>query len=147
VVAFVVITSLMNLGLGYALALFLGRSARAYSRPSESATHLPSFGYPNPDVTAILAADPMFSKGEAAPLPWSSRTAGTETPRGAYAGMGEGAANSADGGSLRDKPTTTESPEATQTRTAAAEQDLLAGIEEFRNQLAQLKGQTAPVGA
>jgi hypothetical protein len=134
VIPFLIVTSIINLSLGYALAIYLGRTSSKMAAPQAPAATSASMGsiggFPTGAFTtngrdftwpheaaaaaAAAAANGMLSQTTEAPTPEPI----LHTPA-------------------------TEEHEAVQTRTAEMEQDLLAGIEEFRNQLAQLKGQAS----
>lgn len=95
-ILFVIVTAVVNIGLGYALALYLGRTRRCVGEISvedhEIASESPApLHMPAPAAAPIVAADPAADVTSAAE--------------------------------------------------AGLEQDVLAGIEEFRNQLAQMKAQ------
>jgi hypothetical protein len=133
VIPFLIVTSIINISLGYALAMYLGR-ASAPTAPSNA---------PAADVTAVsmsdLAAASMTADSRNFSWPAESIVAGSSSSFGSF---GEAPEASADASTLLNTPAT-EAHEAVQARTAEMEQELLAGIEEFRNQLAQLKGQAS----
>lgn len=116
-IAFFVVTILLNLALGYALALYL--KAGVAQRPCE-----------------ICGAQVGAETEEWERLVAIPASASTTLPAPAEACAG-------DGGAAMEAPAisslTTPVAELTQSATDV-EKDLLAGIEEFRNQLAQLKG-------
>jgi hypothetical protein len=146
VIAFVVITSILNLGLGYALALYVGR-ARTLSTPyaTDVAQSAP-FAFSRTGAV-MPAADPLYSRGEAAGMPWPAMPPAPEPPATILGGISAPIEQAVAATTRLAVEDAAEQPEEKQTRSSAAEQDLLAGIEEFRNQLAQLKGMAAPVPA
>lgn len=132
VIPFLVITSVLNLALGYALSVYLGGNL-ARATFSQEAT--PSVALPAgiaADMSKLNASDFVWPTDSAAAAPAGEVHPATQNEEevSAVSGMGMFTAE--------DKEV--------QTRTAAMEQDLLAGIEEFRNQLAQLKTKGAVIG-
>ena len=95
-ILFVIVTAVLNIGLGYGLAIYLGRARRAVAESVEDVHEI-----------AVEAPTPIHAP---APVPAPS------------------------------PPITAESAPPAE---AELEQDVLAGIEEFRNQLAQMKAQPA----
>jgi hypothetical protein len=113
VIAYLVVTSLINLSLGYALAGYLRRDADRRR-----------VGAPQGPAARTVATNSQLGANE-------SRVA-VERAMGPAAPVGEQMADEADVASgIPDG--------AIEARTQEMEQDLLAGIEEFRNQLAQLR--------
>ena len=122
-IAFLVVTSIINLALGYALAVYLrAGSAR-------------STGMEPDDLTAASASVPTpLSSFQQNRPPWMQTA--TSPMAGAGAQQPETSPEVAPMAPLA----AVQEAEGPQTATSGMEQELLAGIEEFRNQLAQLKG-------
>jgi hypothetical protein len=135
VIAFLVVTSIINLALGYALAIYLGVENSSSFGPSQangSSSSAPSTervpfeaGFTTwtpsaPPTTRETGAKPTESPSSLGPTPLSQPD---EQPAG--------------------RPEWPEQPErpAAPSNSNPMDQELLAGIEEFRNQLAQLKTQ------
>jgi hypothetical protein len=119
VITFLVVTTILNIGVGYALARYWA-------------------GYcPARPVAVEITGAPQTTDGFGAPalspnLASTATTAAPPLPAQVAAPRTEES----------DIPVHNEDKEV-QERTAAMEQDLLAGIEEFRNQLAQLKAKAS----
>ncbi|HEX6962745.1 MAG TPA: hypothetical protein VF175_12820, partial [Lacipirellula sp.] len=133
-IAFLVITTIINIALGYALAVYLGgvsatsSTEEPYERPAEAK---PAVAAPqSAERVAAAALANAFSAAAA-----SASFAPSPTPEAAAP--------------IAASPSHQEEQEAEpgQNRTSEVEQGLLAGIEEFRNQLAQLKAQNFDEGA
>jgi hypothetical protein len=128
VITFLVVTSIINIALGYALAVYLGSTAALHPKGQavEAAPAMPiAAGAP------FAMERPAFTwpmDGVAIPTPTAPATVATAASTGVAPSFMAASASPADEAGVP-------------TRTAEMEQDLLAGIEEFRNQLAQLKGQ------
>jgi hypothetical protein len=127
VITFLVITSIINLALGYALAVYLGSESASAAATEPMAQ--------DASLQAFAAAGAFAMDGKDLSWPTSSMQAmPSVTPP---ARVAETTVNSTAAGFKGMEPVESEP----QARTAEMEQELLAGIEEFRNQLAQLKGQ------
>jgi hypothetical protein len=125
VIAFLVVTSIVNLAMGYGLAIYLTRSS-ASAQYGDSANQL--------DLAVLNYGQAAASvHGREVNLPVNAVAAGTVNAAPASHAEGEPLA-----GHVNPAPIS-EADQEIHTRTTAIEQDLLAGIEEFRNQLAQLK--------
>jgi hypothetical protein len=137
VIAFVIVTSIVNIGLGYALAVYL-RKETAWSTPTPHETMMTA------DVAAVLAranaaADAsLHLQSQPGALSWPPDQAAASAAKTGALSPAQPAAEPAGLKFAADAPREDERPLA---RSAEMDQDLLAGIEEFRNQLAQLKGQ------
>jgi hypothetical protein len=101
VIVFVIVTAVLNIGLGYALAIYLGPARGFKSQRSSLADEIPAEA---PFMAPALPAAPALTISSSAPA----------------------APPAAD-------PLEAEADE------TELEQDVLAGIEEFRNQLAKMK--------
>lgn len=122
VMLFLVVISILNLALGYALACYLGSaSAARTSLPAQSAD------------TAVTFLSPALPEG-ASPFIWNVEDAGPAT--GPTSAAPTASPILPDGHATLDRAA---DEQTVQARSSAVEKDLLAGIEEFRNQLAQLK--------
>jgi hypothetical protein len=113
VIVYVVVTSLINLWLGYALAVYLRRDAE------RSRTGAPQAPAAQSSATNV----PLRANGARLYAPGALSSAATD--REEMTDDAEMPSGIPDG--------------AIEARTQEMEQDLLAGIEEFRNQLAQLR--------
>jgi hypothetical protein len=141
VIAFVIVTSIVNIGLGYALAVYLRKeTASAGPTPTPNETMMSA------DVAAVLARASaavdasVHLQSQPSALSWQSNDAAAVlAARAAALSPGQPPADSAGLKFAADAP---QGDEQHVVRTAEMDQDLLAGIEEFRNQLAQLKGQS-----
>ena len=136
-IAFVIVTSIVNIGLGYALAVYL-RKETAWSASIPNETMMTSGALTGPARAGVVVDGSLHLQSQPRDLSWpadgpagSAPTAGTFSP-------GQPLVNTAHPAFAAEAPPEDERPLA---RTAEMNQDLLAGIEEFRNQLAQLKGQ------
>jgi hypothetical protein len=128
VVPFLIVTAIVNVALGYALAVYLGRASAPTLREmfartpiSTPAIEANSFA----EQFSMLQSDRSRAIDEVSAFAPDARQT-TERP------------------AQEAKLTPTAAHEADEPSFAGAdvmEQELLAGIEEFRNQLAQLKGQ------
>jgi hypothetical protein len=107
VTAFVIVTALINLALGYGLAVYLGHARRPTSSHAGDELSV-ALGYELP-AAALPAADLSSPADETSPASLNVPVAAAPV----------------------DEP-------------VELEQEVLAGIEEFRNQLAQMKGQPFP---
>ncbi len=160
--AFLAITAVINIALGYALAVYLGKAqarpatmaASAASPRSLPTRRLAGQGNPaeapatappaaiapsQPETSALVAEAPAVNDAESpaalgAPGVAASPSAAEET--GLVASASEADAIDDE----HDNPLTLPAP-------APVEMDLLAGIEEFRSQLAQLKGDAPAANA
>jgi hypothetical protein len=133
VIPFLIVTSIINILLGYALSLYLGR-ASAQAAPSIAPTTDDAA-----DSMSDFAAASMTVDNRNFSWPAESIVAGSSATFGP---LGQASQAPAEAPAMLHTPAT-EAHEAVQARTAEMEQELLAGIEEFRNQLAQLKGQAS----
>jgi hypothetical protein len=129
VIPFLVITSIVNIGLGYWLAVYLAKGSASGSLSQGDAA---AAGAGNAALGAQRAggldfAWPPAATAAAAGSPSPPATNGQESAMAGATGHGQPA----------------EADQAGQSRSGTMEQDLLAGIEEFRNQLAQLKSKGA----
>jgi hypothetical protein len=126
VIPFLIVTAILNVALGYALAVYLGKAnapslrgmfAMTSTPVSEATSFVEQFSMLQNDRSRSIDEG---SESTPAARQTTERPAddATPTPMTAY-----------------------ESEEAPFAGTDVMEQDLLAGIEDFRNQLAQLKGQ------
>jgi hypothetical protein len=132
VIPFLIVTSIINISLGFALAMYLSR-ASAQNAPSEARTA-------NGAADSVdFAAAGMTADSRNFSWPAESIVAGSASSFGPFDQVPQAPA---DAPSMLHTPAT-EAHEAVHARTAEMEQELLAGIEEFRNQLAQLKGQAS----
>jgi hypothetical protein len=122
VIPFLVVTSILNIAVGYALAVYLGK-ATLFTATDESAAANEVL---EPHRTYMQFAAPVMIE------PTRSETPASQ--------------------SVADASDTTQAPrtqveahaESPYVRSEVLEQELLAGIEEFRNQLSQLKGAGVP---
>jgi hypothetical protein len=136
VIPFLAITSILNIGLGYWLAIYLAKgsalagtmqaddAANPKNVPAGGAATAGGLGYAWPAGATAAAAGAI-----------GQSLAGDDETKSGHAAV-QSAASGAQA-QAHDQP-------------SAMEQDLLAGIEEFRNQLAQLKSKGAfepPVAA
>jgi hypothetical protein len=132
VIAFLVITTVINIALGYALAVYLGGASSSGSEAFDFASAAPRTVNAFPPAPERLIAESLANALSMA----AAQSMSTASTMQAV-------------DSVAAKPSAVqvseEAPER-QFRTAEMEQDLLAGIEEFRNQLAQLKGQNFEEG-
>jgi hypothetical protein len=120
VITFLVVTTILNIGVGYALALYWA-------------------GYcPALQVAVEITGAPQTADGSGTPALAPNRASALVT----NASPPVSAQSPAPRTEESDVPVRNEDNEV-QERTAAMEQDLLAGIEEFRNQLAQLKAKAS----
>jgi hypothetical protein len=111
VMLFVLVTSLLNIGLGYALAIYLGHGRLPWTGDEPSVLE-------EDEVDDLIATEPPVVPSIPAPSPAPS-VAEVQAPLEAI---------------LASPPTPGEDA-------ADVEQEVLAGIEEFRSQLAQMKAQ------
>jgi hypothetical protein len=139
VTVFLIITGLMNIALGYGLAMYLGGAHLPGRAPQGDDFDNLHSDVPLAEVTlTTISAAPAES---AEPAASAAAVAATPTapPAATSASHPAGAASTAAG----VEPAT---PAAAMPAAGAElEQEVLAGIEEFRNQLAQMKSQ--PTGA
>jgi hypothetical protein len=133
VIPFLIVTSIINILLGYALAVYLGR-ASAQSEPNHAPTADDAA-----DSASDFAAAGMTADSRSFSWPTESIVAGSTS---SFGPLGQAQPAPAEAPTMLHTPAT-EAHESVQARTAEMEQELLAGIEEFRNQLAQLKGQAS----
>jgi hypothetical protein len=125
VIPFLVVTSILNIALGYGLAIYLAKSSGSAPLHRQ-------------DSTGNSGAESFAGAGQ--------RPVGLDTAWPAAA-MAAAAGSAGHPAAVPTQATSESAAPAelphedieVQSRTAAMEQDLLAGIEEFRNQLAQLK--------
>jgi hypothetical protein len=135
VIPFLAITSILNIGLGYWLAIYLAKgSALAVTKQADAANlaNIPTGGAATAGGHAY--AWPAGATAAAAGA-IGQPLAGTDETKSGHAAIQSAAPGEQT--QAHDQP-------------SAMEQDLLAGIEEFRNQLAQLKSKGAfepPVAA
>ena len=130
VIPFLIVTSIVNIALGYALAVYLGKA------------HAPAMWGESSATTPTAAMDLLGSVGQFSMAPKSpSRPvdATVASPSAAAGRIAEQPADDAAGSHLESHD-----EDAPFARSEVMEQELLAGIEEFRNQLSQLKGQGVP---
>ena len=132
-IPFLIVTSIINISLGYALAIYLGR-ASVQSAPSEASNSDNAA-----DSMSAFAAAGMTADNRNFSWPPESIVAGSTS---SFGPLGDAPAAPADAQTMLHTPATA-AHESVHARTAEMEQELLAGIEEFRNQLAQLKGQAS----
>ena len=136
-IAFVIVTSIVNIGLGYALAVYL-RKETAWSASMPNETMMTA------DVASVLARAGVAADGslhlqsQPRDLSWPADGGAAAAPTAGTFSPGQPPVNAAHPTFAADAPPEDERQFA---RPAELDQDLLAGIEEFRNQLAQLKGQ------
>jgi hypothetical protein len=123
VIAFLVVTSIINLALGYALAVYL-RAGGAQLTGME----------PDDSTGASASAPTTLSSFQQNRPPWM------QTATSATAGVGAQQPETAPEVAPMAPLAAVQEAEEPLTVTGGMEQELLAGIEEFRNQLAQLKG-------
>ncbi len=172
-IAFLAVTTVINIALGYALAVYLGRAnmkvAAAPALPANPATvgvlptrRLANQDAPNeapamsapaapvaPQIKAelpeLVAKQPVATEVESAPVAEQQPvfTAPVDAVAAQLAAQLPGEEPLAEDTATAGEPLDSEAalPPAAQ----GVEQDLLAGIEEFRSQLAQLKGGPAEV--
>jgi hypothetical protein len=122
VIPFLVVTSILNIAVGYALAVYLGK-ATFFTTTDESAAASETIELRRASMqfATPVMIEPMRTEAPASrPVADASDT--TQAPRTQVEAHAE-------------------SPYA---RSEVMEQELLAGIEEFRNQLSQLKGAGVP---
>jgi len=140
VIAFLVVTSIINLSLGYALAVYLGNAPSFSGRDA---------GLANANLPLVIQHGALGLNGSQQPLAsrpaesvpiWPAGAAGAAGPSAVHATFGATAAEGVPG--VESRNASDEEDQEIQNH-GALEQDLLAGIEEFRNQLAQLKGQAS----
>lgn len=139
-IAFFVVTALINLAIGFALAHYLGQaSASAVGAGLQEELLAPPTAAPAnepPPVEAVLQ-DPTSATAE------QRRSAERNAVWTAEDDLAGGEVEHADRPVAKTQAATGLEPLETASVTVAAapevEQDLLAGIEEFRNQLAKLK--------
>ena len=132
-IPFLIVTSIINILLGYALAMYLGR-ASTQAAPSNAPTADDAA-----DSVSDFAAAGMTPETRNFSWPAESIVAGSISNFGPF---GQTPQAPGEASTMLHTPAT-EAHEAVHARTAEMEQELLAGIEEFRNQLAQLKGQAS----
>jgi hypothetical protein len=171
VLTYLAVSSVLNIALGYALAMYLGqtRAPRAVSTTSPTSPPASQPSAPAATTTPLAATaariDPQpalspppddkgwaeaFLKAETAAEPAPPEPVAA-APASADSTATPAASSIADALAAADRQPVEESPieeeESTVDQAAPpnpeVEQELLAGIEEFRNQLAQLKGGTA----
>lgn len=143
-IAFLIVTSVLNLSLGFALALYLGR---AQLRPVEIAVS-------RPPIEPALERSPQPAETEAPPAASEERRSEERHAVWSIEGAKPAAAR-ADGAAdavetAKSTPPLDNNPPLSAAEAPEVEQDLLAGIEEFRNQLAKIKGHaigTPPVAS
>jgi len=128
--AFLAVTAVINIALGYALARYLDRSALPASDDH-------SLELPTRQTTASIVADEPppsapAAQVEAAPTPAAVRSELSEAPNGSPSAPSQPAEHVESLPHDAEAGADAESP--------PVEHELLAGIEEFRSQLAQLKG-------
>jgi hypothetical protein len=132
VIAFVIITSILNLALGYALAVYLGTASRWSAVESERP------GEPRERINMPLGTGGAGTADSLDRLTVAASEAGTRASR--PMSLPESSASLAAAAGAEEG----EQGEEYRASTPGVEKGLLAGIEEFRNQLAQLKGHAAP---
>jgi len=135
VIAFVIITSILNLALGYALAVYLGTASRWSAVESERP------GEPREPMNMPLGAGCAGTADSLDRLTVAANEAATLVSR--PMSLAEGSASLATAASAETEGERGQEHRAS-TPGLENERGLLAGIEEFRNQLAQLKGHAAP---
>jgi hypothetical protein len=142
VIAYFIVTSLINLSLGYALAVYVGRArlrtveADETPMPGESPRDA-SVDWPSPapaaiaesEADALAATDADDRRTEERSSTWLANDDAPSLAPSASPAVAAAAAAAVSAG----EP-------ATASETLMMEKDLLAGIEEFRLQLAKIKG-------
>jgi hypothetical protein len=133
VTLFLLVTALINISLGYGLAIYLGHAGwpSRGGAPIDAAVHEPETanhdGHAAPLLTPYVAppqaAAPVAAAAPAAPAAVTLAPAPTAEP------------------AMPAAPALAAAIAQAEPETAELEQDVLAGIEEFRNQLAQMKAQ------
>ena len=136
-IAFVIVTSIVNIGLGYALAVYL-RKETAWSASLPNETMMTSEALTGPVRAGVAAELSLHLQSQPRDLSWPADGGAAPAPTAGTFSPGQPPVNAAHPAFAADAPPEEGRPLA---RTAELDQDLLAGIEEFRNQLAQLKGQ------
>jgi hypothetical protein len=127
VIPFLIVTAILNVALGYALAVHLGRA----NAPTTWREMFASASTPAVEATSFAAQFAMLQTDRSRPSDeGSSFTSAARQPA-------EPLADDA----TRLTITEHQADEEPFAHAEVMEQELLAGIEEFRNQLAQLKGQ------
>ncbi len=120
---FLALSALVNIALGYGLAIFLGHARMKQGNQSEELPHIDSYAEPMqaaiPEPMAPPAPAPDMH-APPTPMPAPAEVAAVAPP--VAAAPAEPVAAAAE-------------------ESAELETDVLAGIEEFRNQLAQMKAQ------
>lgn len=127
-IPFLIVTAIVNVALGYALALHLGKANAPSWREMFAMT---AKSTPAVDATSFAAQFAMLQNDRSPPN--DEVSAATPDTRQTTERPADDATRTPMAAHEADEP-----PFA---GTGAMEQELLAGIEEFRNQLAQLKGQ------
>ncbi len=136
VIPFLAITSILNIGLGYWLAIYLAKGSALA-------------GTNQADDLAKLTNSPAGGAATAGGHAYAWPAGATAAAAGAI-GQPLPGADEAKNGHAAVQAATSGAPAEAHDQPSAMEQDLLAGIEEFRNQLAQLKSKGAfepPVAA
>jgi hypothetical protein len=124
VMLFVVVTAALNIAVGYGLALYLGHAPLPrFRRAATAAATIDDAFAPQAE---FAAPEPTALSSDAAPAPGRGPIAAAAPTASASATASGNAPAPAPGGD-----------------SAELEHEVLAGIEEFRNQLAQMKGQPA----
>ena len=143
-IAFLVVTSIINLSLGYALACYLGR------------TQLAAASTVDPGLTAIESTPLALAQSEPVEAAEPAEQRRTEQRTAVWTPLDDVSSSDshqlapAEANQVTSPQTAMASVETVATtlsKAAAAvepevEQEMLAGIEEFRNQLAKIKGLT-----
>jgi hypothetical protein len=130
VIPFLIVTSILNIALGYALAVYLGK-AHAPAMWSESSATMPTAAI---DLLSSVGQFSMAPKSPSRPV-----DATVASPSAVVGKIAEPPVGDAVG-----SPIESHDEDAPFARSEVMEQELLAGIEEFRHQLSQLKGQGVP---
>lgn len=141
-IAFVAITALVNIGLGYALAMYLGQAKSKHEPSADEASTTLTL-----PTRKLSNHEPPVATSTPAPATPAAPTATVERPAESppapsmadaiAAAMQQTAAAPA---AEVDAEMATQAPTTADEAAAPVEHELLAGIEEFRSQLAQLKG-------
>jgi hypothetical protein len=150
VIAFVAVTSILNVALGYVLARYLGRAAADGAIDDAAPVHGSQVSQANEAAIEAAAAAATLSeqRSEQRQATWvPAADHATEAVAAHALGSPAGTANDAN-------VTASAMPNALSSNTSApgerlsgaahpeVEEELLAGIEQFRSQLAKIKGMT-----
>jgi hypothetical protein len=133
VIAFVVVTSIINLALGYALAVYLGAGTSSSFEQSQATGLIPS--EPSRERLPFEAGGAAWTPS-APPTTRDVAAKPTESPS-SFVPTQSSLPEEQPAAERSEWPERSDAP----SHSNAMDQELLAGIEEFRHQLAQLKTQ------